>query len=71
MGNQWFVQLPHPPPQLLLTTARGLSFGRVRNDRDVFGALLESFVFAEILKLMTASDLRSTPYHFRDLQMRE
>lgn len=55
----------------LLTTARGLSFERVRNDRDIFGALLESFVFAEILKLMTASDLRLTPYHFRDQQMRE
>jgi hypothetical protein len=30
------------------------------------GALLESFVFAEVLKLMTASDLRLTPHHFRD-----
>jgi hypothetical protein len=28
-------------------------------------------VFSEVLKLMTASDLRLTPYHFRDQQMRE
>lgn len=55
----------------LLATARGLSFGRVRADRDAFGALLESFVFSEVLKLMTASDLRLTPHHFRDQQMRE
>jgi hypothetical protein len=55
----------------LLATARGLSFGRVKADREVFGALLESFVFSEVMKLMTASDLRLTPYHFRDQQMRE
>lgn len=55
----------------LLATARGLSFDRVKANRDVFGALLESFVFSEVLKLMTASDLRLTPYHFRDQQMHE
>jgi uncharacterized protein len=55
----------------LLATARGLSFERVKADREVFGALLESFVFSEVLKLMTASDLRLTPYHFRDQQLRE
>jgi predicted AAA+ superfamily ATPase len=55
----------------LLATARGLSFDRVKTDRDVFGALLETFVFSEVLKLLTASDLRLTQYHFRDQQMRE
>lgn len=55
----------------LLAAARGLSFERVRASRDVFGSLLESFVFSEVLKLMAASDLRLTPYHFRDQQMRE
>ena len=55
----------------LLATARGLSFERVRANREVFGALLETFVFSEVLKLMTASELRLTPYHFRDQQMRE
>ena len=55
----------------LLATARGLSFDRVKNNRDLFGALLESFVFSEVLKLMTASEMRLTPHHFRDQQMRE
>lgn len=55
----------------LLATARGLGFNRVKANRELFGALLESFVFAEVLKLMAASDLRLTPYHFRDQQMHE
>lgn len=55
----------------LLATARGLSFERVKTNRELFGALLETFVFSEVMKLMTASDLRLTPYHFRDQQMRE
>ena len=28
-------------------------------------------MFSEVLKLMTGSDLRLTPYHFRDQQMHE
>ena len=55
----------------LLAAARGLSFERVKANRELFGALLETFVFSEVLKLMTASELRLTPYHFRDQQMRE
>ena len=55
----------------LLATVRGLSFDRVKADRGAFGALLESFVFSEVLKLMTASDLRLTPHHFRDRDVRE
>ncbi|MFT4242388.1 MAG: ATP-binding protein [Acidovorax sp.] len=55
----------------LLATARGLGLARVQADREAFGALLETFVFAEVLKLMAASDLRLTPYHYRDAQMRE
>jgi uncharacterized protein len=55
----------------LLATVRGLSFDRVKAGRSTFGALLESFVFSEVLKLMTASDLRLTPHHFRDRDMRE
>ncbi len=55
----------------LLATTRGLSFDRVKADRGAIGSLLESFVFSEVLKLMTASDLRLTPYHFRDRDMRE
>ncbi|MBM3557396.1 MAG: DUF4143 domain-containing protein, partial [Alphaproteobacteria bacterium] len=37
----------------------------------LYGALLESFVFAEIVKLKAGSDLRFAPYHFRDARMRE
>ena len=55
----------------LLALAIGLSFDRVKANRERFGALLESYVFAEVLKLMSASDLRLTPYHFRDQQMHE
>ncbi|MFC4352129.1 ATP-binding protein [Fodinicurvata halophila] len=55
----------------LLASARGLTVDRVKADRGTFGALLESFVFSEVLKLMTASDLRLTPHHFRDRDMRE
>ena len=55
----------------LLAAVRGLTFDRVKSDRGKFGALLESFVFSEVLKLMAASDLQLTPYHFRDQQMRE
>nr|WP_281048237.1 DUF4143 domain-containing protein [Rhizobium ruizarguesonis] len=55
----------------LLAGVRGLTFDRVKADRGTFGALLESFLFSEVLKLMTASDLRLTPYHFRDRDMRE
>lgn len=36
-----------------------------------FWRVAESFVFSEVLKLLTASDLRLTPHHFRDRDMRE
>lgn len=55
----------------LLAVTRGLSFDRVKANRGEFGALLKSFVFSEVLKLMSGSDLRLTPYHFRDQQMHE
>jgi len=55
----------------LLATIRGLTFDRVKADRGMFGALLESFVFSEVQKLMTASDLRVTAHHFRDRDGRE
>lgn len=55
----------------LLATTRGLTFDKVKADRGLIGALLETFVFSEVLKLMTASGMRLSPYHFRDQQMRE
>jgi predicted AAA+ superfamily ATPase len=33
--------------------------------------LLEAFILSEVLKLMTATDLRLTPWHFRDHEQRE
>jgi uncharacterized protein len=55
----------------LLAAIRGLTHERVKADRGAFGAILESFVFAEVQKLMTATGLPLTPYHFRDREMRE
>jgi predicted AAA+ superfamily ATPase len=55
----------------LLATTRGLGFERMKANRGEFGPVLESFVFSEVLKLMTGSDLKLTPYHFRDQQMHE
>lgn len=55
----------------ILSTSCGLTFNRVKDNRTQFGAVLESFVFAEILKLITGSDLSLTPYHFRDQDARE
>ncbi|SEI09234.1 hypothetical protein SAMN05216228_101393 [Rhizobium tibeticum] len=42
----------------ILAASRGLTFERIKANRHEFGALLESFIFAEVLKLMTGSDLR-------------
>ena len=55
----------------ILSTSCGLTFNRIKDNRTQFGAVLESFVFAEILKLITGSDLSLTPYHFRDQDARE
>ena len=55
----------------LLAAARGLTFAGVKADRGRLGSLLESFVFSEVLKLVTASDAELTPHHFRDQQMHE
>lgn len=55
----------------LLAAVRGLTFDRIKADRTAFGALLESFVFSEVLKLISGSDLRLTAHHFRDRDGRE
>ena len=44
---------------------------RIKAKRSEFGAVLESFVFGEIMKLLTGSDMHVAPYHFRDQHMRE
>ena len=50
----------------LLAAMRNVSRERIQKDRSLFGALLESFVFAELLKLTTWTPLRFDFFHFRD-----
>ena len=50
----------------LLVSEAGLTFDQLKENRDEFGPLLESFVFTEILKLTTNSSMRLKIYHFRD-----
>lgn len=50
----------------LLTSMRGYSLTRLRADRTVFGALLESFVFSELLKLSAWTEERVMLFHYRD-----
>lgn len=50
----------------LLTAMRGYSLSRLRADRTLFGPLLESFVFSELLKLSAWAEERVTLFHYRD-----
>jgi predicted AAA+ superfamily ATPase len=49
----------------VLASARRYSAERFIADRAAFGAVLESFVFAEIMKLASWSGHDVTPFHFR------
>jgi predicted AAA+ superfamily ATPase len=49
----------------LLATLRGATATRIAEDRTHLGPLLESFVFAEVLKSLTWSDVRAHVTHFR------
>jgi predicted AAA+ superfamily ATPase len=55
-------------PQCFL---RGLTSQRLQADRKPFGALLETFVLAEIRKLASWSEERFEFFHFRDKHMNE
>ena len=55
----------------LLAACRGLTSRRAMTNRAELGPILECFAFAEILKLMSWSGRRLTPYHFRDQQQNE
>lgn len=55
----------------LLATIRGLTGEKLKENRVAFGALLETFVFAEIMKLMTWSDYELSACHFRDQDKNE
>jgi hypothetical protein len=50
----------------LLTALRTLSPARLASDRMSFGALLETFILAELLKLASWHDERLEFFHFRD-----
>ncbi len=55
----------------LLATVRGLTEARLMDHRVAFGALLETFVYTEVLKLLAASHLRCRVFHYRDASQRE
>jgi predicted AAA+ superfamily ATPase len=55
----------------ILAASRGLTLDRLKRQRKLVGPLLENFVFTEIVKLMSWSEFRLTPYHFRNQEMDE
>ncbi len=55
----------------LLAALRDLTPDRLRADRTLFGSLLETFVFAELLKLASWADGRFEFTHFRDKEQNE
>lgn len=50
----------------LLAALRGYSTVRLKADRELFGPVLEGFVFSELLKAISWSDQRVSLYHYRD-----
>ena len=50
----------------LLAALLGLTSDRVAKDRSTFGALLETFVFSEVMKQAAWSDESYTLHHYRD-----
>ena len=50
----------------LLSAMRGLTADRIAKDRGAFGALLETFVFSEVMKQIGWSDEGYTLHHYRD-----
>jgi hypothetical protein len=50
----------------LLATLLGITAERVRKDRAIFGSLLETFVFSEVLKQLAWFESPCTLYHYRD-----
>ena len=55
----------------LLATLKDISLDRLNRERALFGPLLESFVFGELLKLASWSDDRYVFSHFRDKERNE
>jgi hypothetical protein len=50
---------------------RNLSPDRIRAERTLFGPLLETFVLAEVNKLVSSSDENYQLFHFRDKERNE
>lgn len=50
----------------LLASVTGETFQKIRNNRTKFGAILESFVFSELLKLSSAHPYEFEFFYFRD-----
>ena len=50
----------------LLAALMGATRERIAKDRGIFGALLETFVFSEVLKHISWAGNRHTLYHYRD-----
>jgi uncharacterized protein len=50
----------------LLAALLGITAGRIATDRAIFGRLLETFVFSEVLKQISWSESRCSLYHYRD-----
>jgi predicted AAA+ superfamily ATPase len=50
----------------LLAALLGLTAERIAKDRSTFGALLETFVFSEVMKQTTWCDEAYTLHHYRD-----
>jgi predicted AAA+ superfamily ATPase len=55
----------------LLAAVRNLSPDRIRAERTLFGPLLETFVLAEVIKLISSSDENYQLFHFRDKERNE
>lgn len=55
----------------LLAALRNLSPERIAADRNAFGSLLETFVYAEVRKLVSWAEGRFTLAHYRDKEQNE
>lgn len=50
----------------LLTTLKGYNSARIKRDRSLFGSILETFVYSELLKQINWSQSYVSLYHYRD-----
>lgn len=55
----------------IASAARGLGVDEIRKDRKKLGALLENYVYAELLRLLTAVEDPPQCFHFRDAKKNE